>query len=101
MKRVSAVSALLLGLAILARPAPAQKPAPSPVSQALEQELKRAFEILKQKGNPAPYFISYEVTENESLDIEASLGALRSSERNNSRLLDIDVRVGDYDLDSR
>jgi predicted Zn-dependent protease len=100
MKRVSAVSALLLGLAILARPAPAQKPAPSPVSQALEQELKRAFEILKQKGNPAPYFISYEVTENESLDIEASLGALRSSERNNSRLLDIDVRVGDYDLDS-
>src|SRR5262245_25133976 len=101
MKRVFVGSVvLLLGLAIVAKPAPAQKPAPSPVSQALEQELKRASETLKQKGNPAPYFISYAVRENESLDIAASLGALRSSEKNNSRLLDIDVRVGDYDLDN-
>jgi TldD protein len=67
---------------------------------ALEQEMKRAFEMLKQKGDPAPYFISYSVRENQSVDIETSLGALRFSQKDDSRLLDVDVRVGNYDLDN-
>src|SRR5437870_1992390 len=100
MKRFVAVMALLLGIGILVPTAFAQKATPGPVTQALEQEMKRAFDLLKQKGNPAPYFISYSVRENESVDIEASLGALRSSEKDRSRLLDVDVRVGEYDLDS-
>jgi predicted Zn-dependent protease len=62
--------------------------------------MKRAFELLKQKGDPAPYFISYSVRESASVDIEASLGALRTTQQNQSRLLDIDVRVGNYDLDN-
>jgi predicted Zn-dependent protease len=70
------------------------------VLQALDEELKRAFELLKQKGDPAPYFIGYSVNEMESVDIEASLGALRSSQNSRTRLLDIDVRVGDYQLDN-
>jgi len=98
MKRVFAVTACLLGVAILA--SPAQKLAPSPMTQALEQEIKRAFELLKQKGSPSPYFISYSVRENQSVNIQASLGALSTSEKNHSRLLDIDVRVGDYDFDN-
>src|SRR5437762_10083464 len=92
--------ALLLGIGIVTHTAFAQRAIPSPVTQALEQEMKRAFDLLKQKGNPSPYFISYSVRENESVDIEASLGALRTSEKDRSRLLDVDVRVGDYDLDS-
>jgi TldD protein len=101
MKRVFGFSASLLVIAaVLVLPASAQKSALSPVTQALELEMKRGFDLLKQKGNPAPYFISYSVRENESLDIEASLGALRTNEKSASRLLDIDVRVGDYDLDS-
>src|SRR5436190_19914591 len=100
MKRFIAIVALVLSLGILTRAAFAQRPAASPVSQALEQEMKRAFELLKQKGNPAPYFISYSVAENQSVDIEASLGALRSTQKNQSRLLDIDLRIGDYDLDN-
>jgi predicted Zn-dependent protease len=88
-----------LGVAILVAPVLAQTP-PSPVTAALEQEIKRAFDLLKSKGSPAPYFISYSVRENESLDIEASLGALRTTETNRSRLLDIDVRVGNYDFDN-
>src|SRR6185295_275252 len=47
-----------------------------------------------------PYFISYSVRETSSVDLEASLGALRSSDNDHSRLLDVDVRVGDYGLDS-
>src|SRR3989442_3668201 len=51
-------------------------------------------------GDPSPYFISYSVRENSSFNIESSLGALRSSNRDLSRLLDVDVRVGDYQLDN-
>src|SRR3989442_4138208 len=51
-------------------------------------------------GDPSPYFISYSVRENSSFNIESSLGALRSSNRDLSRLLDVDVRVGEYQLDS-
>src|SRR4029453_16078923 len=100
MKRVIAVTGLLLGNGIVARMASAQKATPGPVTQALEQEIKRAFELLKLKGNPAPYFISYAVRENESVGIEASMGALKTSQKDRSRLLDVDVRVGDYQLDS-
>ena len=77
-----------------------QRPIKSPVVQALEEEVKRSFDTLRQKGDPAPYFISYAVNEVQSAEIDASLGALRSSQQNHSRLLDVDVRVGDYQLDS-
>ena len=100
MKKCTAVAALLLGIVVVAHSVLAQKTSSSPVSQALEQEMARAFQLLKQKGNPAPYFISYSVRENESVDMEASLGALRNSDTDTSRLLDVDVRVGDYSLDS-
>ena len=100
MKRVLAMVALLAAVSILTYSAYAQKSTPSPVRQALEQEMKRVFGLLQQKGDPAPYFISYSVRENESIEIETSLGALRSSQKDHSRLLDIDVRVGDYNLDN-
>src|SRR2546422_4213599 len=94
---------LLLIVAVLAFSTPSlfsQSSTPGPVLQALEHEMKRAFEVLKQKGDPSPYFISYSVRENSSFNIESSLGALRSSNRDLSRLLDVDVRVGEYQLDS-
>ena len=99
MKKLPALAALL-AIGSLASPAVAQKSTPGPVLQALQQEMKRAFGVLKQKGDPSPFFISYSVRENSSVDIEASLGALRSSGVDHSRLLDVDVRVGDYQLDN-
>jgi TldD protein len=99
MKRLSAIAALL-AIGFSAYPASAQKSAPTPVLQALQQEMKRAFGLLREKGDPKPYFINYSVRENSSVDIQASLGALRSSGTDHSRLLDVDVRVGDYQLDS-
>src|SRR5439155_8210248 len=99
MKRLSAIAALL-AIGFSAYPASAQKSAPTPVLQALQQEMKRAFGLLREKGDPKPFFINYSVRENSSVDIQASLGALRSSGTDHSRLLDVDVRVGDYQLDS-
>ena len=99
MKKFHAI-ATILAIVLSANGALAQRSAPSPVLQALEQEMKRAFGVLKQKGDPAPYFISYSVREDSSINIEAAHGALRSSDRDHSRLLDVDVRVGDYQLDN-
>src|SRR5437660_3243087 len=99
MKKLHAI-ATILAIVLSADAALAQKSAPSPVLQALEHETKVTFGVLKQKGDPSPYFISYSVREDSSINIEASHGALRSSDRDRSRLLDVDVRVGDYQLDS-
>src|SRR4051812_8725973 len=75
-------------------------PTPSPVLQALQEEMTRATVLLKEKANPAPYFISYLVNEIQATEIEADLGALKSNDTEKSRLLDVDVRVGDYQVDS-
>src|SRR5262245_55509261 len=103
MKRHLSISGLLAILVFLSHAAvSAQRPAataPNPISRALEDEMKRAMDVLKQKGNPALYFIGYEVIDIRSLDVDASLGALRNSSGQHSRFLDIDVRVGDYQYD--
>ena len=44
--------------------------------------------------------MGYEVNETATVDIQASQGALQSSERDKVRVLDVEVRVGDYDLDN-
>jgi predicted Zn-dependent protease len=78
----------------------AQVAAVNPVGRALEDEVKRAMNVLTQKGDPAPYFLSYEVNEVTAAEVTASLGALQSSNVDKQRLLDIDIRVGDYSFDS-
>ena len=80
-------------------PAAAQTPT-DPVQRALEDEVKRAMSVLTQKGNPKPYFLSYEVNETKSAEVQASLGALLYSDVDKQRLLDIEVRVGDYAFDN-
>lgn len=94
-----AVTTLLLVLS-LAAPAGAAPAAKGPVLVALENGVARSFKLLKEKGDPPPYFLSYLVTESEETQLSASRGAVRRSASNRSRVLDIDVRVGGYDLDS-
>ena len=72
----------------------------SPLIHILDEELHRNFETLRQKGDPPPYFISYEVTEQESDVIAASMGALTSINHSLRRYLDVVVRVGSPKLDN-
>jgi predicted Zn-dependent protease len=65
----------------------------------LKKELDRSMQILGKEEIP-PYFISYNVTDNQSTQIKASLGLLRVSNQDDSRILDIDLRVGDYKFDN-
>lgn len=75
----------------------------TPVSPALAQilssELKRNLDGLS-KAEPAAYYISYQVTEVDSLDISAGLGSLQSSTSQRRRRVDVSVRVGSPELDN-
>ena len=80
---------------------PKQTPPSSadPVLAALKQELNRSFAALKKQPVP-PYFISYQLTDNRAINVSSSFGAITSSSDVRTRLLDVDLRVGDYKLDS-
>ena len=77
----------------------AEKRSGDPVLNAMRQELDRSFQNLK-KGPSQPYFISYQLTDNRQIAISGSFGALNSSDDRRTRILDIDMRVGDYTLDN-
>lgn len=66
----------------------------------LGEELDRNFRILKEKADPPPYFISYEVTEDEFHTIGATLGALSANSESQIRELDVSLRVGSPKLDN-
>jgi TldD protein len=70
------------------------------VLKAMGEELARSMKVLGQKGAPPPYFICYQITDTHRVSISASLGALGHSIQDRSRLLDVDLRVGSYQLDN-
>jgi len=63
-------------------------------------ELNRNFSTLKTKADPAPYFLSYEVTEEDYHGVSATLGAITANSHTKSRRLDVCVRVGSPKLDN-
>jgi TldD protein len=71
---------------------------PSPVLKAMDLELGRSIQALRQ-SNPPAYFISYTVTGQTLVTVEGSNGALLESDQQHNRVLEAQVRVGDYDLD--
>jgi predicted Zn-dependent protease len=66
----------------------------------LSDELDRNFRILREKGDPAPYFLSFAATEVEVSVISATMGALQGSNRGHNRYFDVSVRVGSPQLDN-
>ena len=66
----------------------------------MSQELNRNFSALKEKADPAPYFLSYEITEQEYRSITGTLGTVTPTIAGKSRALDVSIRVGDPKLDN-
>ena len=93
----------LIGAAVLLSFFPpllkAQNLKPSPVLSTLKAELGRSLQTLKSQPIP-PYFLSYEITDDQVVEVNASFGEITSSVRSHNRQLDIDLRVGDYRLDN-
>jgi len=89
-------------LALVAAPAArAKTPAatPAPVIQAMKDELSHSLQALKEQPTK-PYFLSYEITETQTLSVTGAFGAMTRSQQNRRRQLDVDLRVGDYSLDN-
>ena len=69
---------------------------------AMTAELQRAFTALGKgddKQGP-PYFLSYSVADGDMVSIRAQYGALVDSSSNRARVADIQVRLGDPNLDN-
>jgi TldD protein len=71
-----------------------------PLLEPLESELELSMDKLVGPDGSKPYFLMYSVTDTKSVSIAATLGALTGDSDSHSRQLDVDVRVGDYTLDS-
>jgi TldD protein len=71
-----------------------------PVLPLLQQELERAQEGLVGPDGTKPYFIQYAVTDSKAVSVSATLGAVVAEVDTTRRVLDVDVRCGDYELDS-
>jgi predicted Zn-dependent protease len=71
-----------------------------PLLNILSGELDRNFRILKEKADPPPYFISYEVTEEDFHTLAASEGALSLNNHGKTRHLDVSMRTGSPKLDN-
>ena len=70
------------------------------VLNTMTEELQRNFQTLKQKADPPPYFMSYEITDQATHSVSASLGVLNEMGDSHNRYLDVTVRVGDPKLDN-
>ena len=73
---------------------------PSILLDAMSQELNRNYTVLKEKADPPPYYMSYEVTEEEFRTVSGTLGAIDNSDSGKARVLDVSVRVGSPKLDN-
>lgn len=70
-----------------------------PVMKSMRQELDRSFAVLKKQPVP-PYYLSYQLTDNRAISVSSSFGALTGSSDQKTRLLDVDLRVGDFKMDN-
>jgi TldD protein len=69
-----------------------------PVLTAMQEELDRSFGSMS-KADPPAYFISYTVADRQVSEVSGSNGALLSSTDNRARWLEVQTRVGTYQLD--
>ena len=71
-----------------------------PLLAILDGELQLSMEKLVTPDGTKPYFIQYAVTDQKMVYVSAALGALTYDTTGHRRLLDVDVRCGDYSLDN-
>jgi TldD protein len=78
---------------------PAAKAAPDAMLQTMQAELNRAKTDLA-KSDPAPYFLSYTVYDQDQIFIAGAYGALLSDTAAKRRNTDVTMRVGTPELDN-
>jgi hypothetical protein len=107
---IAALSALMFPLVARAahpRHAPAATPAQAAIPddndqtlRAMHDELERSRNRLQLEGVEKPFYIEYRLLDLDIRTVTASFGALVSSNTTRGRFMSVDVRLGDYHLDS-
>ena len=72
----------------------------SVVLRAMRDELARSMQELKLEQMDKPYFLAYRIVDSLDIGAVARFGALTSTNHNRSRLLTVEIRVGDARLDN-
>ena len=95
-------AAFLLFLPLFCAGAVAQAPAANqdPILTAMQQELAREKSDLVLPGMQRPYFMEYRLEDIHTYDATASYGALTGEGETQQRVVRVEVRVGDYTVDS-
>ena len=96
--RISRIT-LVFSFFISALPVVAQTADNDTVLQTMKSELTRENAAL-QKQPVAPYYMSYNVGDDQNVSMVASYGAIQKSDSSRRRMLLVDIHVGDYSLDN-
>jgi PmbA/TldA metallopeptidase C-terminal domain len=103
-KLIALIFAAALCSPLAAVPVLAQAPVPASVQDltlhAMHDEMERARARLVLAGADKPFYIEYRLLDLHIREISASFGAMLSDTTSKSRLMTVDVRVGNYHLDS-
>jgi predicted Zn-dependent protease len=95
---------LFLGVSLFGQASAPERPPASgsqdPLIQVLVEELDHSMRHLTTEDGSKPYYLSYTVTDVTSASVRGSLGAVHRNDADRARSLDVDLRVGDYSLDS-
>jgi len=75
------------------------QPADTELLATVEKELHRGQAELA-KLDPAPYFISYSVSDGETISVLGTQGAVLTSTREHTRVADVSMRIGKPELDN-
>jgi TldD protein len=73
---------------------------PGTLTGILSGELTREFDAFKAKGDPPPYYMAYEVTDEESNSESATLGGLVENVHSHVRGVDTTIRIGSPKFDN-
>ena len=106
MRTLTAVALLAAFLLIIALPVATFAQAPVPATEtdqtlhAMHDEMERSRTRLQLPGVDKPFYIEYRLLDIDVRSVTSSFGALIASNDTRNRFMSIDVRVGDYHLDS-
>ena len=98
---IPAVALLVAGAAAIGRPVRAAAADDQDQTlHAMQDELARSRARLVLPPQAPPYYLEYRLLDIDQRTVAASFGALLSSTTSRNRFMDVNARVGDYQLDS-
>ena len=94
-QRLAVLSALLFYVGVVS----ADRIEDRSVLNAMEQELERSISVLAEQPDP-PFYISYEITDSFQARVSTSFGEVTASSESDRTFYDIDLRVGERQMDN-